>query len=67
MVGDKILKTTCLGLEMFKKSLDRAEVGDNVGVLIRGIKKSEVSRGDILITPGFVKPQDTFNVKFIFY
>jgi len=55
--------TTCLGLEMFRKSLDRAEVGDNVGVLIRGIKKEEVTRGNILAKPGSMKIYNTFQGK----
>jgi len=55
--------TTCLGLEMFRKSLDRAEVGDNVGILIRGIKKDEVSRGNILAKPGSVKIYNSFKCK----
>jgi elongation factor Tu len=55
--------TTCLGLEMFRKSLDRAEVGDNVGVLIRGIKKEEVTRGNILAKPGSMKIYNTFSCK----
>lgn len=48
---------------MFRKSLDYAEVGDNVGILIRGIKKDDVSRGYILCTPGFIKPFNSFNAK----
>jgi len=55
--------TTCLGLEMFRKSLDRAEVGDNVGVLIRGIKKDEVTRGNILAKPGSMKIYNKFEAK----
>jgi elongation factor Tu len=63
VVGFDIKPTTCLGLEMFRKSLDNAEVGDNVGVLIRGIKKDEVSRGCILCTPGAIKPFNAFDAK----
>lgn len=55
-----IKSTTCLGLEMFKKTLDRAEVGDNVGILIRGIKKDEVNRGNILSKPGSMKIYNKF-------
>ena len=58
-----IKNTTCLGLEMFRKTLDRAEVGDNVGVLIRGIKKEEVTRGNILAKPGFMKIYNKFTCK----
>jgi len=63
LVGEVIQKTLCLGLEMFRKSLDFAEVGDNVGVLIRGVKKKEVSRGDILTHSGFIKPSSNFTCK----
>jgi len=63
VVGPDIKSTTCLGLEMFRKSLDNAEVGDNVGVLIRGIKKDDVSRGYILCTPGAIKPFSSFDAK----
>jgi elongation factor Tu len=63
VVGSDIKTTTCLGLEMFRKSLDYAEVGDNVGILIRGIKKDDVSRGFILCTPGTIKPFNSFNAK----
>jgi len=55
--------TTCLGLEMFRRSLDKAEVGDNVGVLIRGIKKEEVTRGNILAKPGSMKIYNNFSCK----
>ena len=48
---------------MFRRSLDRAEVGDNIGMLIKGIKKEEVSRGNILATPGFMKLYKNFTGK----
>lgn len=44
LVGKKVFKTICIGLEMFRRSMDFAEVGDNVGVLIKGIKKDEISK-----------------------
>jgi len=59
----EIISTVCLGLEMFRKSMDSAEVGDNVGVLIKGIKKDEVKRGFILAAPGFIKPFKKFSAK----
>jgi len=60
----KIIKSTvCLGLEMFKRSLDYGEVGDNIGVLIRGIKRDEVKRGNILAHPGIIKPFKVFEAK----
>lgn len=58
-----VRQTMCLGLEMFRKSLDKAEVGDNVGILIRGIKKDEVTRGNILAKPGFMKIYNKFEGK----
>lgn len=63
LVGSDIKNTQCLGLEMFRRSLDFAEVGENIGVLIRGIKKNEISRGYILSTPGIIKPYDKFGAK----
>ena len=60
VLSSVIKSTTCLGLEMFRKVLDRAEVGDNVGILIRGIKKDEVSRGNILAKPGTMKIYNKF-------
>jgi len=63
VVGLDVKNTQCLGLEMFRRSLDYAEVGENVGVLIRGIKKDEISRGFILATPGTIKPFDKFGAK----
>jgi elongation factor Tu len=60
LVGSDIKSTQCLGLEMFRRSLDYAEVGENVGILIRSIKKDEVSRGFILSTPGIIKPYNEF-------
>jgi elongation factor Tu len=52
-----------MGLEMFRKSLDSAEVGDNIGVLIRGIKRDEAKRGYILATPLTVKAFSFFEAK----
>ena len=63
LLSSIVRNTTCLGLEMFRKSLDRAEVGDNVGVLIRGIKKEEVTRGNVLATPGSMKIYNNFQCK----
>jgi len=63
LLSSDVKNTTCLGLEMFRKSLDKAEVGDNVGVLIRGIKKEEVTRGNILAKPGSMKIYNNFDCK----
>jgi len=60
IVGTDIASTVCLGLEMFRRSLDYAEVGDNVGILIRGIKKNDIGRGFVAITPGTIKPYSSF-------
>jgi elongation factor Tu len=53
-------KTTCTGLEMFRKLLDFAEAGDNVGALLRGVQRSEIERGQVLCKPGSIKPHTHF-------
>ena len=53
-------KTTCTGVEMFRKLLDEGVAGDNVGVLLRGTKREEVERGQVLCLPGSVKPHTKF-------
>ena len=53
-------KTTCTGVEMFRKLLDRGEAGDNVGVLLRGIDREAVERGQVLCKPGSVNPHTKF-------
>jgi len=52
--------TTCTGVEMFRKLLDRGEAGDNVGALLRGTKREEVERGQVLCKPGSIKPHTKF-------
>ena len=52
--------TTCTGVEMFRKLLDRGEAGDNVGLLLRGLKREEVERGQVCCKPGSVKPHSKF-------
>jgi elongation factor Tu len=67
-VGDEIeivgvrdtTKTTCTGVEMFRKLLDQGEAGDNVGVLLRGTKREDVERGQVLCKPGSIKPHTEF-------
>ncbi|MFG1594224.1 EF-Tu/IF-2/RF-3 family GTPase, partial [Halobacteriovorax sp. XZX-2] len=54
-------KTTVTGVEMFRKLLDEGRAGDNVGLLLRGVKREEVERGQCLIKPGSVKPHAKFN------
>jgi elongation factor Tu len=53
-------KTTCTGVEMFRKLLDQGVAGDNVGVLLRGTKREEVERGQVLCVPGSIKPHTKF-------
>jgi elongation factor Tu len=70
-VGDEIeivgikptTKTTCTGVEMFRKLLDQGQAGDNVGVLLRGTKREEVERGQILCKPGSVNPHTKFEAE----
>jgi len=70
-VGDEIeivgikdtAKTTCTGVEMFRKLLDRGEAGDNVGVLLRGIDREQVERGQILCAPGSITPHTKFKAE----
>jgi elongation factor Tu len=54
------VKTTCTGVEMFRKLLDQGEAGDNVGILLRGTKRDEVERGQVLAKPGAIKPHTKF-------
>jgi len=56
-------KTTCTGVEMFRKLLDRGEAGDNVGVLLRGTKREEVERGQVLAKPGSITPHTRFEAE----
>ena len=55
--------TTCTGVEMFRKLLDSGEAGDNVGVLLRGTKREEVERGQVLAKPGSIKPHTKFKAE----
>jgi elongation factor Tu len=56
-------KTTCTGVEMFRKLLDSGEAGDNVGVLLRGTKREEVERGQVLAKPGSIKPHTKYKAE----
>ena len=61
IVGMKdTVKTTCTGVEMFRKLLDQGEAGDNVGVLLRGTKREDVERGQVLCKPGSIAPHTEF-------
>ncbi|MEB2775651.1 elongation factor Tu [Algoriphagus sp. D3-2-R+10] len=62
-MGAEGLKSTVTGVEMFRKILDRGEAGDNVGLLLRGIEKSQIKRGMIICKPGSVKPHSNFNAE----
>ena len=64
IVGIKpTLKTTCTGVEMFRKLLDQGQAGDNVGVLLRGTKREEVERGQVLCKPGSITPHTHFTAE----
>ena len=54
------VKTTCTGVEMFRKLLDQGQAGDNVGILLRGTKREDVQRGQVLCKPGSIKPHTHF-------
>jgi elongation factor Tu len=56
-------KTTCTGVEMFRKLLDRGEAGDNIGALLRGVGREDVERGQVLCKPGTVKPHTKFEAE----
>lgn len=66
IIGSKYFKTVCTGLEMYKKVLEEAVAGENVGVLIRSIKKDDVKRGFVLAKPGTIKAVDSFKAKAYF-
>jgi elongation factor Tu len=57
------LKTTCTGVEMCRKLLDQGQAGDNVGILLRGTKREEVERGQVLAKPGSIKPHTDFTAE----
>ena len=56
-------KTTCTGVEMFRKLLDQGQAGDNVGILLRGTKREDVQRGQVLCKPGTIKPHTGFTAE----
>jgi elongation factor Tu len=56
-------KTVCTGVEMFRKLLDQGQAGDNIGVLLRGTKREEVERGQVLAKPGSINPHTKFNAE----
>jgi elongation factor Tu len=60
---DKVDKTTCTGVEMFRKLLDQGQAGDNIGALLRGTKKEDVQRGQVLAKPGSITPHTEFEAE----
>jgi elongation factor Tu len=70
-VGDEIeivgiketVKTTCTGVEMFRKLLDEGQAGDNIGALLRGVKREEIERGQVLAAPGSITPHTKFKAE----
>ncbi len=62
-LGANKRKTVCTGVEMFRKILDRGEAGDNVGLLLRGVDKNEISRGMVLAKPGSITPHTKFKAE----
>jgi len=70
-VGDEVaiigihdtIKSTCTGVEMFRKILDQGQAGDNVGVLLRGVKRDDVERGQVLAKPGSITPHKKFKAE----
>ncbi|WP_415830031.1 EF-Tu/IF-2/RF-3 family GTPase, partial [Bordetella pseudohinzii] len=64
IVGIKpTVKTTCTGVEMFRKLLDQGQAGDNVGILLRGTKREDVERGQVLAKPGSITPHTDFTAE----
>ena len=60
---DAPVKTTCTGVEMFNKSLDQGQAGDNVGCLLRGVKREDIQRGQVLAKPGSITPHTKFEAE----
>jgi elongation factor Tu len=56
-------KTVCTGVEMFRKLLDEGQAGDNIGVLLRGTKRDEVERGQVVVAPGSITPHTKFKAE----
>lgn len=62
-MGAENMKSTCTGVEMFRKLLDQGQAGDNAGILLRGIDKADIKRGMVIIKPGSVKPHGKFKAE----
>lgn len=59
----KTVKTTCTGVEMFRKLLDEGQAGDNIGALLRGVKREDIERGQVLAAPGSITPHTKFKAE----
>ncbi len=62
-LNEEPTETTCTGVEMFKKLLDQAQAGDNIGALLRGVQRNEIQRGQVLAKPGSITPHTKFNAE----
>ena len=62
-IKDETTKTTCTGVEMFRKLLDQGQAGDNVGLLLRGLKREDIVRGQVIAKPGSITPHKKFEVQ----
>ena len=62
-LSDKPRKTICTGVEMFNKTLNEGQAGDNVGILLRGIRREEIERGQVLAKPGSITPHSKFEAE----
>jgi elongation factor Tu len=62
-LSKEIRKTTCTGVEMFNKTLDQGQAGDNVGLLLRGVEKKELERGQVIAKPGSITPHTKFHAE----
>jgi elongation factor Tu len=62
-IKEKSMKTTATGIEMFRKLLDEGQAGDNVGLLLRGVKREEVERGQVVVKPGSITPHTEFEAQ----
>jgi len=62
-IAEETKKTVCTGVEMFRKLLDQAQAGDNIGALLRGVERKDIERGQVLAKPGSVKPHTNFSAQ----
>jgi elongation factor Tu len=62
-IAEETRKSVCTGVEMFRKLLDSAQAGDNIGALLRGVERKDIERGQVLAKPGSVKPHTNFTAQ----